>query len=74
MTSLSGIWPGKLASHRARDGERLLAHLFDGIARGYHFGLWESLKQSASSKPMVSMAMCDVDGRYVLTSGSHPIR
>jgi hypothetical protein len=40
---------------------RLLVHLFHSIARGNRSG--QSLKESAHSKPMVSMAMCDVDGR-----------
>src|SRR6516162_5865908 len=44
----------------------VLAHNANCIGRCNYFSSWESLKKRADSKPMVSVAMCNVDGRQVL--------
>ena len=40
----------------------ILAHHRNCIGQCHCFGVWESLKKSANSKPMVSMAMCNING------------
>src|SRR6266567_7903894 len=51
----------------------ILAHNLHSVGRCQCSGVWESLKKSADSKPMVSMAMRDVDGCQFLTSSCNPI-
>ena len=43
----------------------ILAHYRNCIGRCHCFGVWESLKKSTDSKPMVSMTMCDVNSCQV---------
>src|SRR5437867_6691928 len=50
-----------------------LSHVFHNIARCDCSSIWESFKKSARSKPVVSMAVGNVDGCQVLTFCCNPI-
>ncbi len=51
----------------------ILPHDLNGLGRRHCFGVWESLQERADSKPMVSMAMRNVDGYQVFIFRRHPI-
>ena len=51
----------------------ILAHDLNRIGRCDQSGVWESFEKSANAKPMVSMAMCDVNGCQVFPFGCDPI-
>ena len=73
-TSLSGIWSGNPAFQNLRySGEAFWAHPLQNLGCCDCSGVWKSFKKSADSKPMVSMAMCNVDGFQVSTSSCNPI-
>src|SRR5258705_9573386 len=54
-------------------GGSMLAHDFHNIRRCDCSCIWESFKKSTDSKPMVSMAVSNVDGCQVLTFCCNPI-
>src|SRR5438093_10776274 len=43
----------------------ILAHHFDRVGGRHDAGVWKPLEKGANAKPMVSMAMCNVDRRQV---------
>src|SRR3989442_312887 len=51
----------------------ILPHHLHSVGHGDCLRIRKSLEERADSKPMVAMTMCDVDGRQVLASCSHPI-
>src|ERR1700741_2804914 len=51
----------------------ILAHDFHNIGRCDRSSIWKSFKKSARSKPMVSMAVGNVDGCQVLTFCGNPM-
>jgi len=53
---------------------RIPLHHFDCIRRRHDPGVWKSLENGANAKPVISVAMRDVDGRQVLLLGREPIR
>src|SRR4030095_8730480 len=50
-----------------------LSHVFHNIGRCEWPSIWESFKNTACSKPVVSMAVGNVDGCQVLTFCCNPI-
>src|SRR6185312_6491675 len=51
----------------------MLTHDFHNVRLRYCFSIWKALKKSSDSKPMISMAMCNIDGRQVLATRCNPI-
>src|SRR5215813_8035792 len=51
----------------------ILAHYLQNVGCCEWSGVWKSFKKSSRSKPMVSMAMCNVDSCQVPASSCNPI-
>src|SRR5438093_6774074 len=51
----------------------MLAHDFHHIGGCDCSSNWESFKKSADSKPVVSMTVCNLDGRQVFTFSYNPV-
>ena len=51
----------------------MLAHNFYDVSCSYYFSIWEAFKKSSDSKPMISMAMCNIDGCQVFATCCNPI-
>src|SRR6185437_2387648 len=52
----------------------MLAHNIDNTRCCYCSSIWEAFKKSSDSKPMISMAMRNIDRCQVLAACSNPIR
>src|ERR1700752_856000 len=66
-------WECRLPDPLERLWRGILAHHLHSVGRGDGFGIWESVEQRTDAKPMVSMTMCNVDGRQRLASCGNPI-
>src|SRR6202140_5128186 len=66
-------WECRLPDLTQEFRRRILTHYLHSIGSRNRFGVRNSLQKSADSKPMVPMAMGDVDGCQVLTFGCNPI-
>src|SRR5689334_10787310 len=51
----------------------MLAHNFHNIRCCYYSSIWEAFKKSSYSKPMVSMAMRNIDCCQILAACCNPI-
>jgi hypothetical protein len=52
----------------------MLTHDFHNIRRRYCSGIWKAFKNSSDSKPVISMAMCNIDSSQILATSGNPIR
>src|SRR5512133_3640863 len=52
----------------------MLTHDFHNIRRRYCSGIRKAFKDSSDSKPMISMAMCNIDSCQILAACRNPIR
>src|SRR6476620_7586821 len=51
----------------------MLTHDFHNIRGRYCSSIWEVFKNSSDTKPMISMAMCNIDSCQVLATCPNPI-
>src|SRR5262245_28953148 len=51
----------------------MLTHDFNNIRRRYCSSIWETFEYGSDTKPMISMAMCNIDSCQVLATCCDPI-